>query len=211
MYIVQSSSGVGVLAQDRLTAVCQDTCRQSLDNLRTKILTDCDAARDTIHYSYMTYPATYIADRYLYFYDVSCYRDESSGELCDAVLAGWRNETGGSPPHFCEDCWLGPISVQLSSPIGYNEARAREFASLTSSCSVNGYAWASPTPYGEADSTSALMKLLTTTEATATAGEGFAPLETPMIYPLLELGTAARDENGLGSDDSKPGMLNTSG
>ena len=85
----------------------------------------------------MTYPATYIAERYLYFYDVSCYRDKSSAQFCDAVVAGWRNETGGSAAHSCEDCWLGPMSVQLSSPIGYDDERARNFASLTRSCSID--------------------------------------------------------------------------
>lgn len=193
---VRSSSSVDLLDQDGLTAVCQDACRQSLVDLRTKISSSCDAGTDTIHFGYMTYPATYIADRYLYFYDVSCYRDKSSGQFCDAVVAGWRNETGGSASHACEDCWLGPMSVQLGSPIGYDEERARAFASLTSSCSVDAYPHATPTPYGEVDSTVSLVGPTTATAepeaaATATDGEVSSATGTPMIYPLLELGTAA--------------------
>lgn len=192
-FFVRSSSSVDLLSQDDLTAVCEDTCRQSLVDLRTRISSSCDAATDVIHFSYMTYPATYIVDRYLYFYDVSCYKDKSSGEFCDAVVAGWRNETGGTAAHSCEDCWLGPMSVQLTSPIGYNEERAIAFASLTSSCSVDGYAGATPAPHGEAASTVVSVEPTTTSAAPATAiaGESSSSTETPMIYPLLELGTVA--------------------
>lgn len=184
------ASIVGLLDHDGLVAVCEDACRKSLTDLRTKISNSCDAAADIIQYNHLSYPATYIVDRYRYFYDVSCYKDRFSGEFCDDVVARWRNETGGSEAHFCNDCWLGPMSVQLSSPIGYNIERADEFASLTRSCSADIYSTATTTSYG-GTSTVAGEGLVTSATTTDAASETSSAIETPLIYPLLELGTEA--------------------
>ncbi|KAK2026962.1 hypothetical protein LX32DRAFT_695230 [Colletotrichum zoysiae] len=209
-HVAWDASSVDVLNQEGLEAVCQDTCRQSLVDLRAKILSSCDAEADTIQYSYMRFPSTYIVDRYLYFYDVSCYKDRSSGEFCDTVLAGWRNETGGSQAHFCDDCWLGPMSVQLKSPIGFNKERAEEFSSLTRSCSVRIYSIPTHTPYGK--TTADLADVTTTTPvvamnsatAIATAPEvtSAESLMSP-IYPLLDLGTATSGDVEEGKDKTR--------
>ncbi|OLN97885.1 hypothetical protein CCHL11_02593, partial [Colletotrichum chlorophyti] len=203
LYTTAVASSVGLLDQDGLLAVCDDTCRNSLVDFRAKISSSCGARIDTIQYSSMSYPATYIVDRYLYFHDVSCYKDRVSGDFCDAVVAGWGNETSGSEAHFCDDCWLGPMSVQLSSPIGYNTERADGFTSLTRSCSVDNYSTTTPPPYGDA-SAAALAGFTTTATATATAtaDTGSSAMEvTPPIYPLLELGTAFRPRCSLQKRD----------
>ncbi|KDN65636.1 putative LysM domain-containing protein [Colletotrichum sublineola] len=209
-HVAWDASSVDVLDQEGLEAVCQDTCRQSLVDLRAKVLSSCDAEADTIQYSYMSFPSTYIVDRYLYFYDVSCYKDRFSGAFCDTVLAGWRNEPGGSQAHFCDDCWLGPMSVQLKSPIGFNKERVEEFSSLTRSCSVYDYTTPTPTPYGEtiaglADVTTSISVLATgTSMAKAAATEVTSAEEMmPPIYPLLEVGTAARVDANEGKDRTK--------
>ncbi|KAK1974729.1 hypothetical protein LZ30DRAFT_775139 [Colletotrichum cereale] len=205
---------VDLLDQQGLTDVCDDTCRQSLVDLRTKILGSCDAKADTIQYSYLSFPATYIVDRYLYFYDVSCYRDGSTGKFCDTMVAGWRNEIGGSEAHFCDDCWLGPMSVQLQSPIGFNEDRAEEFASLTRSCSVDTYTTPTPTPYGETTATlTATLGNVTTTVQVSTNGTAMSTSTAtevtsaedmmPSIYPLLEVGTAASADTTDGKEKTR--------
>lgn len=42
------------------------------------------------------------------------------------------------PNQTCSDCWLGGQALQLNNPLGYDEALASNFASLTSSCSAAG-------------------------------------------------------------------------
>ncbi|GJC87795.1 hypothetical protein ColLi_10633 [Colletotrichum liriopes] len=216
-HVAWDASSVGLLDQDGLADVCEDTCRQSLVDLRTRILGSCDSNTDTIQYNYLSFPATYIVDRYLYFYDVSCYKDSSSGNFCDTVVAGWRNETGGSEAHFCDDCWLGPMSVQLKSPIGFNEDRAEEFASLTRSCSVDTYATPTPMPYGE--KTATLGDVMTTVQAsakdTATATTTATEVTSaedmmPSIYPLLEVGTAASADTTEGKEKTRRQRRNRS-
>ncbi|KAI8169271.1 hypothetical protein K4K49_006502 [Colletotrichum sp. SAR 10_70] len=216
-HVAWDASSVDLLDQDGLANVCEATCRQSLVDLRTKVLDSCDASADTIQYSYLSFPATYIVDRYLYFYDVSCYKDKSTGSFCDTVVAGWRNETGGSEAHYCDDCWLGPMSVQLRSPIGFNEDRASEFASLTRSCSIDAYATPTPTPYGEATATfgdvvtTAQASMTDAATATATATEVTSAEEMmPSIYPLLEVGTAASVDAQEGKENTRKQRRNRS-
>ncbi|KAK1564274.1 uncharacterized protein LY79DRAFT_573316 [Colletotrichum navitas] len=216
-HVAWDASSVGLLDQNGLADVCEDTCRQSLVDLRKRILGSCNFNTDAIQYSYLSFPATYIVDRYLYFYDVSCYRDSSSGIFCDTMVAGWRNETDGSEAHFCHDCWLGPMSVQLQSPIGFNEDRAKEFASLTRSCSVDAYAAPTPMPYGEMTAT--LENVTTTVQApaqdTATATTAATEVTSakemiPSIYPLLELGTAASADTTEGREKTRRQRRNRS-
>ncbi|KAK2037471.1 hypothetical protein LZ31DRAFT_560405 [Colletotrichum somersetense] len=199
-----------VLNQEGLEAVCQDTCRHSLVDPRAKILSSCDAEADTIQYSYMRCPSTYTVDGYLYFYDVSCYRDRSSGEFCDTVLAGRRNETGGSQAHFCDDCWLGPMSVQLKSPIGSNKEHAEEFSLLTQSCSVHIYSIPTPTPYikttadlAGATTTTPVLAINSATAITTAPEVTSAEAMMPSIYPLLDLGTATRGDVEEGKDKTR--------
>ncbi|KAF4489259.1 LysM domain-containing protein [Colletotrichum fructicola Nara gc5] len=58
----------------------------------------------------------------------------------------WRNETDEAPRE-CDDCVLGPMQIEVNSPIGHSESRAAEFELVVSSCGVTGYSYTSPSPY----------------------------------------------------------------
>ncbi|UQC77499.1 LysM domain-containing protein [Colletotrichum lupini] len=53
---------------------------------------------------------TYIVDRYIYVYDISCYKNRDTGNPCDYILGEWRNQTDDSPRE-CDDCVLGPMEI----------------------------------------------------------------------------------------------------
>ncbi|PYI25219.1 hypothetical protein BP00DRAFT_469767 [Aspergillus indologenus CBS 114.80] len=119
-------------------------------------------------YEDTTYPATFTVDNLLYTYDVTCYKDSSTGTFCDLFLAEWRNETNiTDTAHDCDDCTLGPMKLQLESPLGYDTDWASEFASLTSSCRATGYSYTSPAGYALSTSTTATADTVTSS-ATAT-------------------------------------------
>lgn len=115
----------------------------------------------------MSQLATFALDNLLNTYDVSCYKDASSGTYCDLILAEWRNETNSTDNHDCEDCTLGPFKLQLESVVGYSDDWAEDFASMTSSCGATDYTWTSPGTYGSTVSTTA-STTATSTSATAT-------------------------------------------
>jgi hypothetical protein len=56
-------------------------CRDDLQALRTKINSTCKKAADVMVYQDTAYPATFLVDKYLYTYDVSCYKDKSVLQL----------------------------------------------------------------------------------------------------------------------------------
>ncbi|KAK3693487.1 hypothetical protein B0T22DRAFT_41380 [Podospora appendiculata] len=147
---VWDGSGIPVSRERYLTETCQDTCRESLVELRTKIQSACDGETEFIHHNGMAYPATYMVDRYLFTFEVMCYRNKLTGKLCDLTLIDWRKDESSPPTHIrnCHECVLGPLQVQLSSPFGYSKERASTFASATSSCHATAYPYATPGPYG---------------------------------------------------------------
>ncbi|EQB54828.1 LysM domain-containing protein [Colletotrichum gloeosporioides Cg-14] len=135
-----------LLDANGIEEICTTHCRTSLSDLRTKIQTDCDSEKDVFDHNLALYPATYIVDRYIYVYDISCYKHRDTGNACDYVLGEWRNDTN-SAPRQCDDCILGPMQLEVNSPIGHTESRADEFKSAVSSCGASGYAYTSPPPY----------------------------------------------------------------
>ncbi|KAK3335311.1 hypothetical protein B0T19DRAFT_4534 [Cercophora scortea] len=143
-------SDVPVSRERYLTETCHDACRDSLIDLRAKIQRACDGEREFIHHNGMAYPATYMVDRYLYAFDVMCYRNKHTSKLCDLTLLQWGKDGLSPPAHVrnCHDCTLGPLQVQLSSPFGYTKDRASTFASATSSCHATAYPYTTPEPYG---------------------------------------------------------------
>lgn len=60
----------------------------------------------------------------------------------------WLNRKGPltSAKNY-SDCMLGVMQIQLSSPFGFNEEFAQDFASTTKSCDSTGYSYISPAPY----------------------------------------------------------------
>ncbi|TQN70326.1 hypothetical protein CSHISOI_05145, partial [Colletotrichum shisoi] len=131
---------------DGIEEICTKNCGTSLSDLRTKIQNDCYPKHDVFDHNLALYPATYIVDRYIYVYDISCYKHRDTGNACDYVLGEWRNEPD-STPRECDDCILGPMQLEANSPFGHAEARAGECKVAIFSCSVKGYAYTSPPPY----------------------------------------------------------------
>ncbi|KAJ5209444.1 hypothetical protein N7449_003823 [Penicillium cf. viridicatum] len=149
-----------------LALLCVDDCRAELESLRSTISTSCTGTEDAMTYQDVAYPATFMVDNLLNTYDVSCYKDASSGTYCDLILAEWRNETNTTDTaHDCDDCTLGPFKLQLESVIGYDDDWAEDFASLTSSCGATGYTWTSPSAY----SLSTVARTTTAANATSTS------------------------------------------
>ncbi|CAG8067040.1 unnamed protein product [Penicillium salamii] len=149
-----------LLDDDQVVELCVDVCYDSLKSARATIEAACTETTDMIVVEDIAYPATFIADKYLLTYDVSCRKDES-GDYCDPQLLSWSN--GSWPANgSCSDCWLGALEAQLNSPLGYDEVMGDNFVSLTSSCSATGYSFTSPTPY-------ALNATATATEVSSSA------------------------------------------
>ncbi|KAH7303663.1 hypothetical protein B0I35DRAFT_485026 [Stachybotrys elegans] len=142
---VFSDASGELLNIDQLDDLCVGRCRSDLVSVRNGILEACDASRDTLEVNNIAYPATYIVDSYLFTYDTSCYKDQQTGQYCDVVIADARN---ASIDIDCTDCMLGTYSLQLGSPIGYEEDFASDFSSLTESCNAFSYQYTTPGAYG---------------------------------------------------------------
>ncbi|OHX00509.1 LysM domain-containing protein [Colletotrichum incanum] len=133
------SHRVNVLDADGIAVICTSNCRESMKDLRYKIENDCNPASDLLDHGLRLFP-----DRYIYAYDMSCYKNRDTGDFCDYVLSEWRNQTD-SAPHDCDDCILGPMEIEVNSEIGYTADRSAEFQSAISSCGKTGYTYIKPT------------------------------------------------------------------
>ncbi|KAL0933646.1 LysM domain-containing protein [Colletotrichum truncatum] len=162
-HVRSESPRINILDADGIDAICTEGCKQSLMNLRSKIQNDCDAVEDVLDHNLFLYPATYILDRYIYAYDMSCYKNRKTGQWCDQVLDEWRNTTD-DVPHDCDDCILGPMEIAANSPLGHTEALAADFQSAVSSCGATDYVYASPAQY-IMNPTAALFEAETTVRA----------------------------------------------
>ncbi|KAJ5964996.1 uncharacterized protein N7479_004872 [Penicillium vulpinum] len=161
-FLLVVSPDNAILDEDQVTELCVNDCYTSLKSARATIQAACTEDTDVIVYEDVAYPATFIADNYLFTYDVSCRKDES-GNYCDPQFLSWANRSAvPSMNASCSDCWLGVLETQLNSPLGYDEGMEETFSSLTSSCIASGYSVTSPTAY-------ALNATATATETSATA------------------------------------------
>ncbi|KAB5578705.1 hypothetical protein GE09DRAFT_1090733 [Coniochaeta sp. 2T2.1] len=147
-FLAQASSEHSILNSDQVGALCSGTCTSDLLAARRQIASACTASTDVIVYSNIVYPATFIADQYLFTSQVSCFKDSSTGQYCDPQFLAWSNESTLTSNQTCSKCWLGVQALQLGNPIGYDEGMASDFTSLTSSCSASGYSYTVPPIYG---------------------------------------------------------------
>ncbi|OAL43793.1 hypothetical protein IQ07DRAFT_523494 [Pyrenochaeta sp. DS3sAY3a] len=141
-----------LLSEKSLTQLCGTTCAQDLETSKKAIKAACTSSKDVMSPSGgVFYPATFLADRYIYAIQLSCLKSYvSTGQYCDTIVASWRNQSSSgnwTSAQNCSDCELGVQKLQLSSPFGYDEDGAASFASLTSSCNAGGYTYATPAPY----------------------------------------------------------------
>ncbi|KAF4161886.1 hypothetical protein CNMCM6936_002900 [Aspergillus lentulus] len=153
------------LNRTQLDLLCQSSCRKDLQSLRTTVQKACTASTDVMMPGATAYPATFLVDRYLYSSGLSCLTEPSTGEYCDVVTASWANQTEYTAAQNCSPCQLSLQKLQLSSPFGYSDDDAAEFASLIASCSAITYTYATPTAYAVNATTST-----PTTTPTCTGG-----------------------------------------
>ncbi|KAF2726673.1 hypothetical protein EJ04DRAFT_452874 [Polyplosphaeria fusca] len=150
-------TGVGdasfdLLNDKQIGQLCGTSCAKDLEASRASIKKACTAVTDVmIPGESIAYPATFLADRYLYALQLGCLNvsNRSAGQYCDSVVASWLNQssTNWTVAQNCSDCELGVQKLQLSSPFGYDDDGADSFVSLTSSCQAQGYTYATPTAY----------------------------------------------------------------
>ncbi|KAK6213697.1 LysM domain-containing protein [Colletotrichum tabaci] len=145
---------IDVLDPEGIAAICTDSCRKSMQSLRYKIENDCDPTSDLLDHGLNMFPATHIVDRYVYAYEVSCYKNRDTGDFCDYILGQWRNQTDDAP-HDCDDCVLGPMEIEVNSEIGHTKDRSAEFQSAISSCSKTGYTYVEPSIHSSTSAASA--------------------------------------------------------
>ncbi|CAG8900267.1 unnamed protein product [Penicillium egyptiacum] len=138
LFLLVVSPDNAILDEEQVTKLYVNDCYPSLKSARATIQSAYTEDTDMIVYEDIAYPATFIADKYLFTYNVSYRKDDINAS--------------------CSECWLGVLETQLNSPLGYNEGMEETFSSLTSSCSALGYSVTSPTAY----------TLNTTATATAT-------------------------------------------
>ncbi|KAK1752213.1 carbohydrate-binding module family 50 protein [Echria macrotheca] len=136
------------LDEEQLEDLCTTSCRTDLTTVRGTIASACNPTTDVIQLDGVVYPATFVADRFLFTYDLSCRKDSVSNQFCDTIFL--TALASGAPPDedaSCSDCALGTMQTQLNSAFGYHADFAAEFASIKASCSKTGYPVTSPAPY----------------------------------------------------------------
>ncbi|KAK3347125.1 hypothetical protein B0T25DRAFT_634368 [Lasiosphaeria hispida] len=171
---------VDVLDPDTLGKVCVAKCRDELKSLRTNIASICNKQTDLIVFGKTAYPATFILDHYIYQYDVSCYADKKTGQLCDLYLGNLRNQS--KEPDVCSDCILGVYAVQLSSPLGYYDEIAQQFSSIKSKCGTAAATYTyTKTMYSTSSATSKPGTTTSTKASTTTTSKTPAQPTTPPL------------------------------
>ncbi|KAM0326099.1 hypothetical protein ACHAQA_006692 [Verticillium albo-atrum] len=123
---------VDVLPREELDLICEPKCREDLSALREKIIETCTASEDVMRNSGFEFPAFYFADKFAYTFDINCYKHKSSGRFCDEVYSEWRD--GKVEYDQCDDCYLGQLAAQISSPIGVSDERVALFKEVQAAC-----------------------------------------------------------------------------
>lgn len=155
--------GNPLLSEDEVDELCVADCQNSLRTARAVIAAACTSDTDVIVVENVAYPATFIADSYLFTYEVSCFKDRS-GTFCEPQFFSWVNGTSiMNATSRCSDCWLGVLALQLNNPLGYDAGLESNFQALTSSCNATGYSYTTPTAYALNKTTTAISTSATPT------------------------------------------------
>ncbi|KAL4958709.1 LysM peptidoglycan-binding domain-containing protein [Aspergillus stella-maris] len=123
-----TEASLELVPQEALQVLCETSCLGDLTALKSQVNNACNGSSDVLVPSKIAYPATFIVDRWLYAMGLSSGAEYTDEQICS----------------FCE---LGLQRKQLASPFGYNKEAAQDFSSLTSSCGVSTYTYATPTAY----------------------------------------------------------------
>ncbi|KAI1937537.1 hypothetical protein LOZ66_003816 [Ophidiomyces ophidiicola] len=138
-------------------AICSKKCTESLHEYRRHVSEKC--GNNTLVLDGVTYTSTFIADKLLFRLESVCRAENKNNDKCghntnfldllfDSQLFGCANL-----------CGLEQLQFELGSPFGYSEELARQFASMTSKCSVTGYSYTTPTPAALNGSATAPVKV----------------------------------------------------
>ncbi|KAI7494236.1 hypothetical protein KC367_g8157 [Hortaea werneckii] len=147
-FLQRVSVNNAILDLDQVQALCTGSCVTDLQSARSDIASACTADTDVIVYDNVAYPATFIADQYLFTTEVSCLRDTYTGEYCDPKFLVWSNQSFMTTNQSCSNCWLNVQALQLGNPLAYDDSLASNFAELKASCNAKSYTYATPTVYG---------------------------------------------------------------
>ncbi|KAI8152690.1 hypothetical protein K4K49_003054 [Colletotrichum sp. SAR 10_70] len=144
-FLATHAVAVPRLESQMLEALCTPGCQSSLAAARRTIASGCGAGTDVVEFDRVVYPATYMVDRMIHAYDLSCAQDGNTGVYCDEVyLDNLANGTSAGP---CSGCSLGTAKVLLNSPFGFDAEFAADFKSRTASCGAAGYDFTTPAAY----------------------------------------------------------------
>ncbi|KAK2038552.1 LysM domain-containing protein [Colletotrichum somersetense] len=144
-FLATHAASVPRLESHMLEALCTSGCKSSLTTARRTIALGCGARTDVVEFDLVVYPATYMIDRIIHAYDLSCAQDGNTGVFCDEVyLDNLANDTTAGP---CSRCSLGTANILLNSPFGFDTEFAADFKSRTSSCGAAGYDFTTPAAY----------------------------------------------------------------
>ncbi|KAL2793189.1 hypothetical protein BJX66DRAFT_339095 [Aspergillus keveii] len=129
---------------ESLDSICSADCVDSLTEYREQVAGACTAKADVLVVGNIAYNATYTAEELLYKYHATCDTEAETNDYCFPILASINDTL--TPAQECSDCLLGRYQIDLSSHFGYSDRLAKQFSSLTFSCSETGYSYTSPTP-----------------------------------------------------------------
>ncbi|KAH7375889.1 hypothetical protein B0T11DRAFT_293480 [Plectosphaerella cucumerina] len=135
----RTNSVINVLPRSELDLICHTRCREELSALREQILT-VRGPDDVIRRSRIERP-----HQFAYVHDINCYKHKITGRYCDEVWRDWRDHKIEFDD--CDDCYLGSLSVKLSSPLGVNGRGIDQFSSMIASCGDSSYHFATATRY----------------------------------------------------------------
>ncbi|KZL86126.1 hypothetical protein CI238_09105 [Colletotrichum incanum] len=144
-FVAANAVDMARLVPGMLEALCTPGCKSSLASVRSVIASGCNAKTDVVEFGQVVYPATYMVDRMIHTYDVSCARDGDTGVYCDEVYLD--NLANGTSADACSGCSLSVGKILLNSPFGFDEEFAADFKSRTASCGAAGYDFTTPAPY----------------------------------------------------------------
>ncbi|KAL2127964.1 hypothetical protein VTI74DRAFT_9916 [Chaetomium olivicolor] len=94
------------------------------------------ADTDNVTVEYTIYPATYVVDLLLSTYKWACLTDTTGDRCLSLVMQQTSVENSASPLDLCSACNLRLRRAVLDLPLGYRDALAADYFSLTSSTSA---------------------------------------------------------------------------
>ncbi|PPR00473.1 hypothetical protein CVT24_004533 [Panaeolus cyanescens] len=128
-----------------LAAMCTTSCSSSMQSYRANVVSACNGIRFTGSNN-ATYPATLAIDYMSEPYFTQCRKDQSTGQFCSVVMAGFQPTNpsqgilGFPQNELCTSCTLGIMNTTLSNPTTFSNALYDTFQTALREC---GSTWSS--------------------------------------------------------------------